>query len=169
MADFEAPSGPPPPKVPEGWVARWNDHYKEWFYVNLHTKKSQWDKPTEPAQPLEETGPEGAPPSYIADTSRAAPTDAKTPHLESNNPYNQHGSSSTDEDAKLAAQLQAEEDARARKSSDRGAGQDYYYNQGNQYNDPNQSGSYPHNLPPRPQESSRGSGGFLGKLFKGKG
>lgn len=30
MADFSAPPGPPPPKVPEGWVARWNDQYKEW-------------------------------------------------------------------------------------------------------------------------------------------
>ena len=31
MADFVAPPpGPPPPKVPEGWVARWNDQYKEW-------------------------------------------------------------------------------------------------------------------------------------------
>jgi hypothetical protein len=30
MADFEAPSGPPPPKVPEGWVARWNAQYNEW-------------------------------------------------------------------------------------------------------------------------------------------
>jgi hypothetical protein len=168
MADFEAPTGPPPSKVPEGWVARWDEKYKEWFYVNLHTKKSQWNKPTEPARPAEETGPDGPPPSYMADPSKPAPTDTKRA-LESNNPYNQHGSSSTDDDAKLAAQLQAEEDARARKSSDRGAGQDYY-NQGSQYNDPNQ-GSYPQNLPPRPQESSRGSGGgFLGKLLgKGKG
>ncbi|KFX90576.1 hypothetical protein O988_08126, partial [Pseudogymnoascus sp. VKM F-3808] len=46
MADFEAPAGPPPPKVPEGWKAQWNEQYKEWFYVNLYTKKSQWDKPT---------------------------------------------------------------------------------------------------------------------------
>lgn len=30
MTDFEAPLGPPPPKVPEGWVARWNEQYKEW-------------------------------------------------------------------------------------------------------------------------------------------
>jgi hypothetical protein len=30
MADFNAPPGPPPPQVPEGWVARWNDQYKEW-------------------------------------------------------------------------------------------------------------------------------------------
>lgn len=30
MADFEAPAGPPPPKVPEGWVVRWNEQYKEW-------------------------------------------------------------------------------------------------------------------------------------------
>lgn len=31
MADYEIPSGPPPPKVPEGWVARWNDQYHEWW------------------------------------------------------------------------------------------------------------------------------------------
>lgn len=30
MADFMPPSGPPPPKVPEGWKALWNDAYKEW-------------------------------------------------------------------------------------------------------------------------------------------
>ncbi len=30
MADFDAPTGPPPPKVPEGWVARWNPQYNEW-------------------------------------------------------------------------------------------------------------------------------------------
>ena len=31
MADFVAPSGPPPPKVPEGWKAQWNEQYKEWY------------------------------------------------------------------------------------------------------------------------------------------
>lgn len=31
MADFMSPSGPPPPKVPEGWKAQWNDQYKEWY------------------------------------------------------------------------------------------------------------------------------------------
>ena len=30
MADFLPPSGPPPPKVPEGWKAVWNEQYKEW-------------------------------------------------------------------------------------------------------------------------------------------
>jgi len=30
MADFVPPPGPPPPKVPEGWKALWNDTYKEW-------------------------------------------------------------------------------------------------------------------------------------------
>lgn len=33
MSDFAPPSTPPPPKVPEGWKAQWNDQYKEWFYV----------------------------------------------------------------------------------------------------------------------------------------
>lgn len=30
MADFLPPSGPPPPKVPEGWKAVWDEQYKEW-------------------------------------------------------------------------------------------------------------------------------------------
>jgi hypothetical protein len=36
MSDsFAPPSGPPPPKVPEGWKAVWNNEYKEWFYVSV--------------------------------------------------------------------------------------------------------------------------------------
>ena len=41
MADFAPPQGPPPPKVPEGWTARWDANYSEWFYVNTYTKRSQ--------------------------------------------------------------------------------------------------------------------------------
>jgi len=33
MSEFAPPSTPPPPKVPEGWKAQWNEQYKEWFYV----------------------------------------------------------------------------------------------------------------------------------------
>jgi len=44
--DFLAPpSGPPPPEVPSGWVARWDARYQTYFYVNLATKQSQWEKP----------------------------------------------------------------------------------------------------------------------------
>ena len=32
MADYVSPSGPPPPKVPEGWKAQWNEQYKEWYH-----------------------------------------------------------------------------------------------------------------------------------------
>jgi hypothetical protein len=28
--DFASPDGPPPPKVPAGWKAQWNEQYKEW-------------------------------------------------------------------------------------------------------------------------------------------
>lgn len=31
MSDFAVPAGPPPPKVPEGWKAVFNDQYKEWY------------------------------------------------------------------------------------------------------------------------------------------
>ncbi|UKZ64393.1 uncharacterized protein TrAtP1_005608 [Trichoderma atroviride] len=67
MSDFAPPSGPPPPRAPEvpsGWTARWNDQYKEWFYVNLYTKKSQWDKPTHPVYPEGEAPPSDPPPGY---------------------------------------------------------------------------------------------------------
>ena len=31
MSDFIPPTGPPPPKVPEGWKVQWNDQYSEWY------------------------------------------------------------------------------------------------------------------------------------------
>lgn len=48
MADYAPPTGPPPPRVPEGWKAVFNDQYKEWYtslsfsslynlLVNTHT------------------------------------------------------------------------------------------------------------------------------------
>jgi len=160
MADFTAPSGPPPPRVPEGWKAVWNDQYKEWFFVNLYTKKSSWDKPTSPAYPEKDAPPSGPPPSYsggpgtnVSDNKRG---------FESNNPYNAGGGGGSESDAQLAARLQAEEDARARANSrSPGASQDYYST--GQYGGGSPA---PGELPPRPTD--RGSKGFLGKLL-GKG
>lgn len=45
VEDFAPPPGPPPPIMPEGWIARFDDKYQRFFYVNLATKQSQWDKP----------------------------------------------------------------------------------------------------------------------------
>ncbi|GKZ24981.1 WW domain-containing protein wwm1 [Aspergillus brasiliensis] len=55
---------PPVPLVPEGWKAEFDDRYQEWYYVNLHTGRSQWERPDRPAQP------DGAapPPGYEAST-----------------------------------------------------------------------------------------------------
>jgi hypothetical protein len=84
------------------------------------------------------------------------------------------GSSSSihDEDAKLAAKLQAEEDARARGGPTppagyaSGGGAADSYSQG--YSGQQQQGTFPSDLPPR--DDARGKDrGFLGKLFgKGK-
>jgi len=155
MADFAPPSGPPPPKVPEGWKAQWNDQYKEWFYVNIYTKKSQWDKPTEPIYAQSGLGdsPAGPPPGYSSG-GRDQPTDTKS------NPYDNAGvvrgsSNNIDEDARLAAQLQAEEDARATGTSSRNAQQDYQ-------NTPMPQQDYgSQELPPR----EKSKGGFFGKLL----
>ncbi|KAK5661494.1 hypothetical protein OQA88_11398 [Cercophora sp. LCS_1] len=167
MADFEAPQGPPPPKVPEGWVARWNDQYKEWFYVNTYTKKSQWEKPAEPAKPPGDEAPFGPPPSYTPG-DKPAPADTKA------NPYDTQpqtsgagpSGSTEDEDAKLARQLQAEEDARARGSyggTPTGAAAAYANTP-----PPQGSSAYPSQLPPRPNDLADKGKGLLGKLFGGK-
>ncbi|EHY55052.1 WW domain-containing protein wwm1 [Exophiala dermatitidis] len=170
MADFVPPPGPPPPKVPEGWKAVWNDQYKEWFYVNLYTKQSQWEKPTEPARPpnsSHDDAPPGVPPpSYSAGDNAPHASDTKRP-LESNNPYNgQRRDGESDE--QYARRLQDEENSK----HNRGAA-DEFYNSGTA-NPPGIQGGYPgapgsssSSLPPRP-ESSSGSGkskGFLGKLL----
>ncbi|PFH62002.1 hypothetical protein XA68_15544 [Ophiocordyceps unilateralis] len=163
MADYTPPSGPPPPKAPEvpaGWVARWNDQYKEWFYVNVYTKKSQWEKPTAPVLPAGENAPDEPPPGYEPG-SGPAPTDIKK------NPYEDHHANpaaphhagpSEDEDAKLAAKLQAEEDARARYASP--GASSYAGAPGGAHS---QQDQFPQDLPPRDRD--RAKGGFLGKLF----
>src|SRR5262245_47806311 len=104
MADYAPPSGPPPPKVPEGWKAVWNSQYNEWFYVNIYTKQSQWDKPTEPTYaPPSDGAPPGPPPGY--DHSSSMQTTEK-----SNNPYlsGQQNNSQLTSDEQLARQLQEE-------------------------------------------------------------
>ncbi len=117
------------------------------FYVDIHTKRSQWEKPTQPVYPPDrDSPPPGGPPGYVGSDHFSNVSDKKS------NPYDDHrgaGSASPnniDEDARLAARLQAEEDARAQQS------------RGNAYQDyvntslPPQSS--PAQLPPR--EEKRG-------------
>ncbi|CRK20352.1 hypothetical protein BN1723_012128 [Verticillium longisporum] len=145
MADFEAPSGPPPPELPPGWTARWNTQYNAWFYVNLHTKQSQWDKPTEPALPPQNETPDGPPPGYAPrpGDNPSTPSDVK------HNPYTQAsaspqpGASSSQPPPAQAAgppqQQQQQSDTR---------------------------GSFPQQLPPRPEDRGKSSGGgLMGKLL----
>ncbi|TVY86187.1 WW domain-containing protein [Lachnellula willkommii] len=148
MSDFAPPAGPPPPTVPAGYKAVWNDQYKEWFYVNIYTKQSQWNKPTEPVYPAGDGAPAGPPPGY-AGGSMGSMNDTKS------NPYDtKPGGSHVESDAELAARLQAEENARS--STSRNAQQDY------QNTSMSPSPSYQQDLPAREQKKS---GGFLGKLL----
>ncbi|KAJ8061809.1 hypothetical protein OCU04_009602 [Sclerotinia nivalis] len=146
MNEFAPPTGPPPPKVPAGYKAVWNDQYKEWFYVNIYTKKSTWDKPTEPVYPSDDGAPACPPPGYSGGSSSNYPSDTKS------NPYDP--SPNTESDAELARRLQAEEDARGGPSSGmRGNAQQDYQN--------TPMPSYlEQELPPREQKK-----GFFGKLL----
>lgn len=137
MADYAPPPGPPPPKVPEGWKAVWNPQYSEWFFVNIYTKQSQWEKPTEPVYLSGETPPPGAPPGYAGSPSAGAMTSHPTGMSEksgfsSNNPY-----ANVNEDEKLARKLQEEEEARAGRQSGDVVGQANNY-----YHQPEQAGGY---------------------------
>jgi hypothetical protein len=31
MSSFAPPAGPPPPKVPDGWKAQFDEKYQEWY------------------------------------------------------------------------------------------------------------------------------------------
>ncbi|KAL5355451.1 hypothetical protein BJX96DRAFT_48930 [Aspergillus floccosus] len=182
---FAPPPGPPPPSVPEGWKAQFDDRYKQWFFIDLSTGKSQWEPPTAtppappPSEPIHAPPTDAPPPSYEssgpanpAALAGAAASDKKQP-FSSNNPYG-HASgpdgpsgSTLDSDARLAAQLQAEEDARAREShspaqpqqqkGDYGAAADYYANAAR----PQASSASP--VPPA--ETKSRSKGFLSKLM----
>ncbi|KAG9527405.1 hypothetical protein KCU93_g5297, partial [Aureobasidium melanogenum] len=177
MADYAPPPGPPPPRVPEGWKAQWNDQYKEWFYVNMHTKQSQWEKPTEPAYPSSGGPPPGAPPGY--DSHQSQNTGPEKGGYGSNNPYggssiHSAGSShNVNDDEAFARKLQAEEEARARQSgqpTSRGASDSYYSSGAPQYQSQTpqyQSQSQPqysNELPARDQDRGK-KGGLFGKLL----
>ncbi|KAJ6004835.1 hypothetical protein N7540_012634 [Penicillium herquei] len=171
-APFAPPPGPPPPAVPEGWKAQYDERYQTWFYVHLATGKSQWEVPEAPVPAAGVAPPSDAPPPSYDQTGPADPAtvasagDKKRP-LSSNNPYNPRGTSSPsiDSDAQLAAKLQAEEDARASSSRSpgaRGAASDYYTGNtpitqpGASYAGPSSNVA--------PEEKSR-SKGFLSKLM----
>ncbi|KAJ6000111.1 hypothetical protein N7481_000520 [Penicillium waksmanii] len=163
------PPGLPPPSVPDGWKAQYDDRYKAWFFVDLATGKSQWDNPQSasappgpppPASselpPYEHSGP--GDPSALASASAGEKKSA----MSSNNPYNPangpsgpHGSSNMDEDARLAAKLQAEEDARAGTRDVGGPGS-------SQTLPPYAGGSQSQSPMP---EQKRSKGGFLSKLM----
>ncbi|KAJ5518451.1 WW/Rsp5/WWP [Penicillium expansum] len=169
---FAPPSGPPPPSVPEGWKAQYDDRYHAWFYVDLATGKSQWDRPEAPPTACN-AGP--------GDPAAIASAGDQKQHMGSNNPYNPStntgpGNASPhmiDEDARLAAKLQAEEDARAgirgpgAGLGDRGASSDYYNDASRpQSTGPGGYAAGPASHSPMPeQEQKRSKGGFLSKLM----
>ncbi|KAJ5580924.1 hypothetical protein N7450_007225 [Penicillium hetheringtonii] len=175
-----APGSSSPPTVPDGWKAQFDDRYNAWFYVNLATGKSQWEHPQPPTAP-----PPGPPPSELPAYDQSGPANPSTlptddkKQMSSNNPYNPANanpapapSPSIDEDARLAAKLQAEEDARANSrgagnSGPPGAASDYYSNPGQ-----SQSNTPPYAAGPNPSQSAspmpeqkRSKGGFLSKLM----
>jgi hypothetical protein len=136
------------------------------FYVNLYTKQSTWEKPTEPARPSDNDDP----PDYSPSPNDPITSDTKKKPLESNNPYSHSGEGSqTESDAQLAARLQAEEDARASSHSPNPTtrGVDGSGQTSRQSGYPSApTGQDSNQLPPRPDPSDRGrSKGFLGKLL----
>lgn len=145
--------------------------------MNLHTKQSQWDRPTEPVYPPPADGaPAGPPPSYNHNDSRA--TGPEKGGYGSNNPYGAQ-SNVTDDEA-YARKLQEEENARAQSS--RGAADTYYQGAGAGVGAASAAPQYGQNaspygqtaspspygqqqLPPRDQAAGSSKGGFLSKLM----
>ncbi|PVH68375.1 hypothetical protein DL98DRAFT_219605 [Cadophora sp. DSE1049] len=42
------------PSVPAGWKAHWDTESNNWYYENIYTKDTVWEKPTEPAYPIQD-------------------------------------------------------------------------------------------------------------------
>ncbi|KAI5841895.1 hypothetical protein DFP73DRAFT_115843 [Morchella snyderi] len=71
--NFAPPPGPPPPIMPEGWVARFDERYQRFYYVNTYTKQSQWEKPPgtiDPPAPGPSPTDFDRPPAYNSESSR---------------------------------------------------------------------------------------------------
>lgn len=154
--------------------------------MDLATGKSQWDRPEAPPPRGDGNFPTNPlPPSYSnsgpGDPAALASVGDHKQHMGSNNPYNPSANTGPgndsphmiDEDARLAAKLQAEEDARAGTRGtgggpgDRGASSDYYNNASRpQSTGPGgyAAGSASHSPMPE-QEQKRSKGGFLSKLM----
>lgn len=154
--------------------------------MDLATGKSQWDRPEAPPPRGDGNFPTNPlPPSYSnagpGDPAALASVGDQKQHMGSNNPYNPSANTGPgnasphmiDEDARLAAKLQAEEDARAGTRGtgagpgDRGASSDYYNNASRpQSTGPGgyAAGSASHSPMPE-QEQKRSKGGFLSKLM----
>ncbi|KAL0280237.1 UNVERIFIED_CONTAM: hypothetical protein PYX00_001590 [Menopon gallinae] len=45
-------------ELPAGWEKRLSRSTGQHYYLNMHTKESQWDRPTKPAEPVSNAGPE---------------------------------------------------------------------------------------------------------------
>lgn len=146
------------------------------FFVNLATGKSQWEPPQAPA--LSAEGPPSEPPPSYNQAGPANPAaaaagvgDKKTP-IGSNNPYNPANAQNPvnpnmiDDDARLAAKLQAEEDARAgnRGPGTPGAAADYYSEPPRLQSTGGGYAPGPTSQSPAP-EQKRSKGGFLSKLM----
>ncbi|EEB19619.1 peptidyl-prolyl cis-trans isomerase NIMA-interacting, putative [Pediculus humanus corporis] len=45
-------------ELPAGWEKRISRSTGQFYYLNIHTKESQWDRPVKPAEPQSGVGPE---------------------------------------------------------------------------------------------------------------
>lgn len=69
-----------PPSVPEGWLAKFDDRYKTWYYVNLKTKKSQWEAPEGTKFDDDKESEDVPPPAYSPhDPTKTASSSAQKP------------------------------------------------------------------------------------------
>jgi hypothetical protein len=128
------------------------------FYVNTLTKKSQWDKPTAPATPASDA-PDGPPPGYTPGSSapatagqdiKAQSTGASTNPFDGNSKAKQE-----DEDARLARQLQEEEDNRAGNRGGPSPNPGAYGSQQPPYGQPQ------YGAPPQPQYGQGAAASYL--------
>ncbi|KAL4870173.1 hypothetical protein BDV12DRAFT_195552 [Aspergillus spectabilis] len=101
---FAPPPGPPPPSVPEGWTTQFDDTYKQWFFINLATGRSQWDPPQSPPAPTPPT-PAQAPVSASEQPHNKQAAAAPPPSYDESGPGNPIAVASAEDSEKKNANL----------------------------------------------------------------
>ncbi|KAI8642867.1 hypothetical protein BD408DRAFT_415758 [Parasitella parasitica] len=171
--------GPPPPQLPPGWIALWDETTQRYYYVDQATGTTQWEIPSGASKATEAGMPSvGEASSYGGGGGAGAggyPQQQPSPYSSSSQSFPQAGASPN---TAVATAYPTQEDELNRDGTDRGIGKVFSgfsggaitggllgYAAGKYFNKPKPNQYYP---PPPPSSGGFGFGNFGGGHHGGR-